>query len=393
MADVTMGVPGSGAVPARGVKTLAAVLWAAGEKFSVEEVDLAPPGPGEVRVRIEATGVCHSDWNAATGTSATPLPAVLGHEGSGVVEEAGAGVRAVSPGDTVVLSWLPSCGTCRACWHGRPALCETAAAGMAAGSLPGGGYRLRTAGRRIHHYSYLSTFARHAVVDERSCIPVPPGTAPEVAALVGCAVMTGVGAVVNRARVEPGSSVAVFGAGGVGLSVVMGANLAGAGTIIVVERSAARRALALELGATLAVDGYGPGIAGDLLGQSPGGVDYAFEAAGVPSLLELAFSVTRPGGMVVAVGLPPDDSVIRLPGAQLTRSEKVVTGAFYGSARPATDVPRILRLYAQGRLPLDRLVGRRFRLEEINEAFADASAAKSARTVLKPWEERSDAAR
>ncbi len=365
----------------------AAVLHAAGEPFVVEEVELAAPGPHEVRVRIDASGVCHSDWNAATGASATPLPAVLGHEGSGVVEETGGAVTAVSPGDAVVLSWLPACGTCPACLRGRPTLCGAATREMGVGSLPGGGFRLSRGGGRLHHYSYLSTFAEHAVVHERSCIPLPPGTDPEVAALVGCAVMTGIGAVINRAKVLPGSSVAVFGAGGVGLSAIMGARLAGAETIIAVEPSGPRRALALELGATHALDGQGPGTAEALLEYSDGGVDYAFEAAGLPPLLEFAFSVTRPGGMVVAIGVPPDGSVVSLPGPQLVRSEKVVTGTFYGSARPGTDMPMILRLHAQGRLPLGRLVGKRYRLGEVNEAFADMRAGGSARAVLKPWQE------
>jgi S-(hydroxymethyl)glutathione dehydrogenase/alcohol dehydrogenase len=369
------------------MKTQAAVLPAVGEPLVVTEVELAAPGAHEVRVRIESSGVCHSDWNAVTGASATPLPAVLGHEGSGIVEEAGAAVTGVSPGDTVVLSWLPACGTCRACQRGRPSLCEVATRQMADGSLPGGGFRLSHGGSRLHHYSYLSTFARHAVVHERSCIPLPAGTDTDIAALVGCAVTTGIGAVINRARIEPGCSVAVFGAGGVGLSAIMGARLAGAETIIAVESSGARRALALELGATQALDGQDPDVAGTLLDYAHGGVDYAFEAAGLPALLELAFSVTRPGGMIVAIGVPPDGSVLSLPGPQLVRSEKVITGTFYGSARPAVDMPMILRLHAQGRLPLDKLAGRRYRLAEVNAAFADMRSGTSARGVLKPWME------
>jgi Zn-dependent alcohol dehydrogenase len=368
------------------MRTAAAVLWAAGEPLRAEEVELAAPGPHEVRVRIEASGVCHSDWNAVTGASATPLPAIPGHEGSGVVEVAGEAVTTVSPGDKVVLSWLPACGACPACQRGRPVLCETATQQMADGSLPGGGFRLSLGGRRLYHYSYLSTFARHTVVHERSCLPVPADTDTEVAALVGCAVMTGIGAVINRARVAPGATVAVFGAGGVGLSAVMGARLAGAGAIIVAEPSAERRALALELGATAAVDG-GPNVAEAVLDHSGGGVDYAFETAGLPRLLESAFAATRPGGMIVAIGVPPDGSTVSLPAPQLVRSEKVVTGTFYGSARPATDMPMILNLYAQGRLPLRQLVGRRYPLEHVNEAFSDMLSGGLGRGVLKPWEE------
>lgn len=367
--------------------TRAAVLEAIDEPLVVGDVELEDPGPGEVRIRIEASGVCHSDWNAATGASATPLPAVLGHEGSGTVEEIGAGVTAVAPGDQVVLSWLPSCGTCRSCVSGRPSLCEAATKQMGDGSLPGGRFRLSARGDRIYHYSYLSTFARHAVVHERSCVRVPQGTDPEVAALVGCAVMTGIGAVLNRAKVEPGSTVAIFGAGGVGLSAVMGARLAGAERIIAVETVTKKRDLALDLGATLALDGRDPGLAETLLDLTEGGVDYAFEAVGLPQLLELAFSVTRPGGMIVAIGVPPDGSTVSLPGPQLVRSERVVTGTFYGSSRPSIDMAMILRLYADGRLPLDKLIGHRYPLEAVNEAFSDMLAGDTGRGVLKPWQE------
>jgi Zn-dependent alcohol dehydrogenase len=366
--------------------TRAAVLAATGEALSVEEVDLAAPGADEVLVRIEASGVCHSDWNAVSGASATPLPAVLGHEGGGVVEEVGHRVTTVSPGDKVVLSWLPSCGRCRPCQKGRLSLCEVATKEMGDGSLPGGAFRLSRHGARLYHYSYLSTFAGHAVVNERSCIRLPPDTDLDVAALVGCAVMTGIGAVINRAKVEAGSTVAVFGAGGVGLSAIMGARLAGAATIIAVEPVPSKRQLALELGATAAIDGSDPAIKEVIAGYAPDGLDYAFEAAGLPFLTELAFSLTRRGGTIVAVGVPPDGSSIALPGPELVRSEKVVTGTFYGSARPHLDMPMILALYAEGRLPLDRLVTKRYPLDEVNTAFADMNGGEVARGVLKPWQ-------
>jgi Zn-dependent alcohol dehydrogenase len=373
-------------VTAPSLVTLAAVLEEQQAPLEVAEVELAAPGPDEVLVRIEASGVCHSDWNAVTGASPAPLPAVLGHEGAGVVEALGPDVAGLAVGDEVVLSWLPTCGRCRACQQGRLSLCEVATAEMGAGALPSGELRLSRRGAPIHHYSYLSTFARHAVVAARSCLPLPPGTDLEVAALVGCAVMTGIGAVVNRAKVVPGSSVAVFGAGGVGLSAIMGARLAGAGQIIAVEPVDSKRALACDLGATVALDGTDPGLADSLLEVSGGGVEYAFEAAGLTRLTELAFAVTRPGGTIVAVGVPPVGATVCLPGPELVRQEKVVTGTFYGSARPELDIPMILRLYAEGRLPLDRLVSRRFRLDEVNEAFADMNAGAVARGVIRPWE-------
>ncbi len=368
------------------LKTAAAVLRATGEPLSVEEVDLDPPGRHEVLVRIAASGVCHSDFNAASGASATALPAVLGHEGSGVVEEVGEGVSSVVPGDTVVLSWLPACGRCRACTSGRPELCEGAMSQMATGSLPGGEGRLSAGGQRLHHYSYLSTFARHAVVSERSCIKLAPGTDTDVAALVGCAAMTGFGAVVNRAKVQAGASVVVFGAGGVGLSAIMAARLVGAEAIISVEPQASRRALALEVGATAVLDSSPLDVAEAILEHTGGGADYAFEAVGRCELVATAFSVTRPGGMVVAVGVPPDGSLVELPGPELTRSENVVTGTLYGSARPALDMPLILRLYEQGRLPLDKLAGRRFRLDQVNEAFSEMRRGVGTRAILHPQE-------
>jgi len=370
-----------------GIMTRAAVLDEIGGALVVEDVELAPPGSGEVRVRIDASGVCHSDWNAVSGTSPTPLPAVLGHEGAGVVEELGADVTSLSVGDRVVLSWLPNCGRCRRCLEGRLSLCEVATKEMA-GALPGGGMRLSRRGQPVNHYSYLSTFARDAVVSARSCIVLPAGADPEVAALVGCAVMTGIGAVINRAKVTPGSSVAVFGAGGVGLSAIMGARLAGAETIISVEPVETKRTLALSLGATVALDGNDPDLLESLLEHSGGGLDYAFEAAGLTRLTELAFAATRPGGMIVTVGIPPVAATVSLPGPELVRSEKVVTGTLYGSSRPAIDMPMILRLHADGRLPLDRLVTRRYSLEDVNVAFADMNSGEVARGVLRPWEER-----
>jgi Zn-dependent alcohol dehydrogenase len=365
--------------------TRAAVLDEVGGSLSVEQLELAPPGPGEVRVRIEASGVCHSDWNVVTGNSATPLPAVLGHEGAATVLEAGAGVTALAPGDQVVLSWLPACGRCRPCQEGRLALCEVALARMGDGTLPSGASRLRRRdGTPINHYSYLSTFAEHAVVAETCCIRLEPGTDLEVAALVGCAVMTGVGAVVNRARVPAGASVAVIGAGGVGLSAIMAARLVGAARIVALEPVETKRALALELGATDALDGSHPEVLEQLRELTAGGPDFVIEAAGVNSLVELAVAAVRPGGMVVGVGLPAGGSTAAIGWPDVVRSEKVLTGTFYGSARPRLDMPMILALHAEGRLPLDRLVTERYTLDEVNTAFDDMISGRVARGVIIP---------
>jgi NDMA-dependent alcohol dehydrogenase len=362
----------------------AAVLRAVNEPLVLEDLELAPPGPGEVAVRLAASGVCHSDWNVVSGATPNPLPVVLGHEGAGVVEVLGDGVTSVSEGDHVVLSWLPSCGHCFYCTEGRPILCEWSTPAMLAGTMPDGTSRLTSAGgEQVFHYSFLSTFAERCVVPEASCVPIRKDASLEVAALVGCAVMTGVGAAINRARVEPGSSVAVFGAGGVGLSAVLGARLAGARVVIAVDPLSFKRELARELGASHVVNSDNGDAVEVIRGLTGGrGADYAFDTAGAPGLVATAFDAVRPGGTVVAVGIPPADTEARLPGPRLPREEKIVTGSLYGSCRPHLDMPLVLDLYMAGRLDLDRLVTRRYGLEEINDAFVAMNAGQVARAVV-----------
>jgi S-(hydroxymethyl)glutathione dehydrogenase/alcohol dehydrogenase len=362
----------------------AAVLRAVNESLSVEDVELADPDVGEVVVRLHASGVCHSDWNVVSGATPNPLPVVLGHEGAGVVEAVGPGVSAVAEGDHVVLSWLPACGRCFFCAEGRPALCEHAMEGMFDGTLPNGGLRLSQNGNALYHYSFLSTFAERCIVPEECCVPIRQDAPLDVAALVGCAIMTGVGAAINRARVEPRSAVAVFGAGGVGLSVILGSRLAGAGTIVAVDPVPLKRDLARELGATHGVDPQGEDAVTALRELTEGrGVDYAFDAAGVPGIVAQAYESVRRGGTVICIGIPPVGAEASLPGPSLPRDEKVVTGSFYGSCRPHVDMPLLLDLFMDGRLPLDRLVTRTFPLEEINDAFAAMNAGEVARAVIK----------
>ena len=361
----------------------AAVLFAQNQPLDVVDVDLAPPGPGEVRVRLAATGICASDWHTITGAIPSPTPAVLGHEGAGVIDAVGAGVGSVTPGDHVVLSWVPSCGHCRYCQDGRPNLCSVAAPALLAGTLVTGARRLSYQGDPLYHYSFLSTFAEEAVVDEASCVRIRSDVPLPVAALVGCAVMTGYGAVVNRAKVEPGSSVVIFGAGGVGLSAVMAAALSGARYVVAVDPVPAKRHLAAEVGATHAVD-PGETDVGALVRSLTGGdgADPALEAAGRTELVAQAFAVTRRAGTIVCVGVLPAGTSVALPGPDLVRHEKIVTGSLYGSSRPRTDMPRILDLYADGRLPLDRLVTRRYDLDDINTGFKDMLAGHLARGVV-----------
>jgi NDMA-dependent alcohol dehydrogenase len=361
----------------------AAVLFAPNEELEVTDVDLAAPGSKEVRVSLAASGVCASDWHTMTGAIPSPTPSVLGHEGAGVVVEVGDQVTSVKPGDHVVLSWVPSCGHCRYCESGRPNLCSVAAPSLLAGTLVSGARRLSYQGQPLYHYSFLSTFAEAVVVDEACCVPVRDDVPLSVAALVGCAVMTGYGAVVNRAQVEPGSTVVVFGAGGVGLSAVMAARLSGAQHIVAVDPVASKRDLATEVGATHVVDPR-QADAGSLIANltKGDGADVAIESAGRTELVAEAFAATRRGGTIVCVGIPSADATIVLPGPAMVRHEKIVTGSLYGSCRAQTDMPRILDLYAEGRLPLDRLVSRTYELEDINQAFEDMVAGKLARGVV-----------
>lgn len=361
----------------------AAVLFAPKQHLRVLEVELAPPGPFEVRVRLAASGICASDWHTMSGAIPSPTPSVLGHEGAGLVEEVGSAVTRVAPGDHVVLSWVPSCGHCRYCESGRPNLCSVATPSLLAGTLVSGARRLSYDGDALYHYSFLSTFAESTVVDEASCVPIRPDVPLPIAALVGCAVMTGYGAVVNRARVEPGSSVVVFGAGGVGLSAVMAAALAGAEHVVAVDPVEPKRQLALEVGATHAIDPATTDVAAAISELTDGeGVDVTIESAGRPQLVSAAFDLTRRGGTVVCVGIGPSDASVSLPAPALVRHEKVVTGSLYGSCRPLTDMPKVLDLFVAGKLPIDRLVSRTYALEEINEAFDDLVAGKLARGVI-----------
>ena len=362
----------------------AAVLREIDRPLSIEEVDLAEPGPGEVAVRLAATGVCHSDWNVITGATPNPLPAVLGHEGAGIVEAVGEGVAAVAEGDHVILSWLPFCGECFYCVQGRGVLCDAAMADMFEGTLPGGRLALSQNGSNLYHYSFLSTFAERCVVPESCCVKIRRDASLEVAALVGCAVMTGFGAAVLRARVEPGSTAVVYGAGGVGLSAILGCKLAGARAIVAADPVAFKRETALGLGATHAVDPAGEDVGALLRELTDGrGADYAFDTAGAPGVVAQAYDAVRRGGMVVAVGIPPLDATADLPGPALPREEKVVTGSFYGSCRPHVDMPLVIDLYMDGSLDLDALITREFTLDEVNEAFAAMNAGEVARGVIR----------
>ncbi len=366
------------------MKIRAAVLEETGGVFEVQELDLAPPGAGEVLVRLKASGVCHSDQNAIDGTAPTRCPAVLGHEGAGIVEAVGPGVTRVVPGDHVALSWAPSCGQCSECVRELPHLCAAAWPAMGEGGLLDHTSRLSRGGEPVYHYSLISSFAEACVVPERSCVPIPKDVPFAIAGLVGCAVTTGVGAVWNTAEVRPGDLVAVFGCGGVGLSAVLGAVAAGAAEIVAVDVSDAKLSAARDLGATSSVlwAGSPEATAEAVRDVSNGGVDAAIEATGRVEAMLAAFLSTRNRGAAVLIGIPREDAVLPLPALSIPRMERRVLGAIYGSSRPERAFPMILDLYRRGRLPLDRLVSHTLPLEQIGEAFALLRNGEAKRVVI-----------
>jgi Zn-dependent alcohol dehydrogenase len=373
------------------MKTLAAVLravtdqrpYTASRPMQLEEVELLAPRAGELLVRIEAAGVCHSDLSVVDGSRVRPLPMALGHEAAGVVEEVGAGVRDVRPGDHVVLTFVPSCGLCVECSSGRPALCLPAMAANGAGTLLHGPSVLRDRdGKPLHHHLGISGFARHAVVARESAVVVPREVPLPTVALFGCAVLTGAGAVLNTASVRPGQSVAVFGLGGVGLAAVMGAAVASAWPIVAVDPVEAKRKLALELGATAA---FAPEEAEKAIKElTAGGVEVAFEAAGVPAVLEASFRATRRGGTTVAMGLPHPARTLTLPALAFAGEGRTLVGSYMGSAAPQRDVPRYMSLWKAGRMPVDRLQSASMPLEKINDAFEALASGQAVRQVLLP---------
>ncbi len=366
------------------MKIRAAVLEQTGGPHHVHDVELAAPKRGEVLVRLHASGVCHSDYNAIDGTAETRCPAVLGHEGAGVVESIGPDVTRVAVGDHVALSWTPSCGKCAECVRDLPQLCADAWPAMAAGGLLDGTTRLSRDGEPVYHYSLLSTFADACVVSERSCIPIPRDVPFDVAGLVGCAVTTGVGAVWRTAQVRPGDRVAVIGCGGVGLSALMAAVAVGAEPVIAVDAAANKLDIAQSFGATSGVlwAGSAEETAEAVRDASGGGVDYAIEATGRPEAMLAAFLSTRGRGAAVLIGIPRADATLTLPALSIPRLERRILGSIYGSSRPERDFPRTLDLYRSGRLPLDRLVSHRLPLDGVEDAFELMRSGEALRVVL-----------
>jgi Zn-dependent alcohol dehydrogenase len=366
-----------------------AVLWQSGQvgpyaesnPLEVCEVELAPPGPGELLVRMRAAGICHSDLSVIDGSRPRPVPMLLGHEGAGEVVAVGSGVSGFGEGDHVVLSFVPACGSCPVCLAGRPGLCEAALAANSAGTLLGGAGRITgPGGQAIKHHLGVSAFADYAVVSERSAVKVDADLDFEVAALFGCAVMTGVGAVLHSAEVQAGESVAIFGLGGVGMAALLGAVLAGAGQIVVVDPVAAKRQTALELGATEAISPEG---AEERIRELvPGGIDKVVETVGNADVLAQAFAVCGRGGTTTTVGLPHPSQSLAIPASLLVAEEKSLRGSYLGSCVPNRDIPRFIDLYRAGRLPVDRLLTDRVELEAINGAMDRLAGGETIRQVI-----------
>ena len=356
--------------------------YAQTKPLSIQTVELDPPGRGEVLVKIGAAGLCHSDLSVINGDRPRPTPMALGHEAAGVIEELGEDVSDLAVGDHVVMVFMPSCGHCMPCAEGRPALCEPGAVANGAGTLLSGARRLHCDGVDVNHHLGVSAFAEYAVMSRRSVIKIDPALPLHEAALFGCAVLTGVGAVVNTARLQPGQTAAVIGLGGVGLASVLGAVASGARQIVAIDLADDKLGLARQLGATDTVNARADDAAEQIRALTGGGVDVAFEMAGSASAMELAYKITRRGGMTVTAGLPPPNATLALPLVNLVAEERTVMGSYIGSCVPTRDIPRYVGLYQRGRLPVDRLMSGLLTLDEINEGFDRLHEGKAVRQIV-----------
>lgn len=356
--------------------------YAASRPLTIAEVDLAPPGPGEVLVKIAAAGLCHSDLSVIDGSRPRPTPMVLGHEASAIVVETGAGVDEFVKDDHAILVFVPNCGHCAPCSIGRPALCEPAAAANGAGSLVSGARRLSRAGSPLHHHLGVAGFAEYATVSRRSLVKIDKDVALELAALFGCAVLTGVGAIVNTAKVSAGSTVAIVGLGGVGLAALLGAVAAGAGRILAVDVADDKLRLASDLGATDVFSAADADAVEKVREATRGGVEVALEFAGSIAALSLAYAITRRGGQTVTAGLPAPTAMLSIPAVGLVAEERTLKGSYIGAAVPSRDLPRYLSLFQRGRLPVDRLLTHRLQLDELNEGFDRLREGRAIRQVV-----------
>jgi S-(hydroxymethyl)glutathione dehydrogenase/alcohol dehydrogenase len=353
----------------------AAVMYGVNQPLVIEDIEIDEPREHEVLVKTSASGVCHSDLHFMEGSYPHPLPAVLGHESAGVVEKVGSAVTKVKAGDRVVVAFVASCGACDFCVVGKPYLCSNS---QALGRMG----RISLKGQPMLQFANMSAFAEQQLVHENACVKVPDGVPMEVACLVGCSVMTGVGAVANTARVPVGSTVAVVGAGGVGLNIIQGAALAGASRVIAVDLLENKLAAAREFGATDVVDGSKGDAVQQVQSMTGGGVDFAFEAIGLSKTAEQCWQMIKRGGKAVVVGMIPVGQAVSIPGPDFIFGEKCITGSFYGSTRQTVDMPWLMELYRQKRLKIDELISRRYELGQINEAYAALKNGEVNRSVI-----------
>jgi len=365
------------------MKTKAAVLYEYGKPLIIEELELAGPKEKEVLVKNRAAGLCHTDLSVINGVvRMPPLPCVPGHEGAGVIQEVGRGVTKVKPGDSVLFMWVPICGQCYYCLRGQPYLCAEKDK-TRSGTMLDGTYRLRKGTRNIHSMLGVGCFSEYNVVSEQSLLPIDPTIPFDLAAVAGCGVITGVGAVINKAKVRPGSTVAVMGAGGVGLNVIQGAVLANATKILAIDILDRKLELAKLFGATHVINASKEDPLKKVMEITQGmGVDYAFEAIGKAETALTTYKLIRRGGYAVVVGVPGLEAKLTLPLYEIPLMEKSILGCNYGSGEPRVDLVTLLELYKAGRIHLDELVTHRYRLEEINAGFKDLEAGKNARGMI-----------
>ncbi len=360
-----------------------AAPYAQSRPLRIEELELAPPGRDEVLVRVRAAGLCHSDLSVIDGNRPRPVPMVLGHEAAGEVVETGEGVDDLKPGDRVVMVFVPSCGHCAPCAEGRPALCEPGNAANGRGEMLGGGRRLSVQGQPVHHHIGVSAFAEHAVISRRSLVKIEADIPHEIAALFGCAVLTGVGAAVNTARIKAGETVAVVGLGGVGLSALLGAIACGASRVIAVDLAQDKLDLALALGATDAFKADTPDAVEAIRQATKGGVDHGLEMAGSVRALDLAYQITRRGGTTTTAGLANPAHTLSLSPVRLVAEERTLKGSYVGSCVPSRDIPRFIELYQRGRLAVDKLWTSSGSLDEINEGFDALHEGRTIRHIVR----------
>lgn len=358
-------------------------MRSAGAALTIEDLELDVPGPGEVEVGIRAAGVCHSDLHYIAGALPAKTPIVLGHEGAGVVTSVGEGVTGVQPGDQVILLWRARCGRCEACMQGRPGLCPASRVHATDNVLLRGGTRLHKGEERIYHLMGDSCFAEKAVVSQESVVKIGGDIPAPIAAIVGCAVITGIGAVVNTVeKAQAGTSIVIVGAGGVGLSAVLGAGLVGAGRIAVADLVDARLDKARELGATHVIRSGTDDLAERIREITDGGAHYIFDTTASPSVIRSEFESLRGGGVLTVMGISDLTTEFTLPLNVMVQNDRQIRGSLYGSANTPVQIPRLLDLYRQGRLPLGKLLDKQFPLDEINEAFAYLTSGAVGRSVV-----------